>query len=362
MKQTLIIGYFDRGNFGDNIMRRAVQLLLAEHQHQVDIKSSSLPSFQPESMFAALRFLRQVRIAEVVILAGGTHFHDSYGRRTPRILLTYLAIFGFARFFGTKIGLAGVGIGPIDTSFGRWAVREILRLSQAVLVRDSRSLTYVHQLSGSDKVSSGYDLATVIDIPTTKTSAKHPIIAISIVPYFSVWAQDSQADIRVIEAISNALVALHREVPGLEIRILVFCNSRHSGDKCLSENLMHLIGNSGLKVSTRECIEYDDAVREMAEVSALVAWRYHAAILGYLYRLPLAIVAYHEKCVVLAQELGLPSDALLSPNDTLDSQTIRDSLAALLEQPDKYRAPVARSMLRNETRQSFDSFLNLLVG
>jgi polysaccharide pyruvyl transferase WcaK-like protein len=358
-KRLLLIGYFDRGNFGDNLMHEAARLLVRNRRHNVDLKSMALPSFELRNYARALQFLHELLRADEVILAGGTHLHDAYGRQTWRVLATHFLVYAIAKVGNARVGLAGIGLGPIDSRLAQGLIRASLGIVDSIMVRDQISHQHAARLTDSRKTVRGYDLATVLDVPLPHVPA-HPIIGISILPYFEVWAGKAGMDDQVLRALTTSFVELSHCYTDLEVRVLVFCDSRHGDDTTVSKELWSRLTQGGVNVSLRRCIEYDDATREVSQLTGFIAWRYHAAMLGFLNNLPLAIVSYHEKCAGLADEIGLEKRALLQPLESLDSKRWHDLLVGMVERPDSFRPSCRKDELKRETTSAFEHFLHNL--
>jgi len=137
--RILLIGYFGRGNVGDDAMWQALRTYLAGELPSARVRSLPLPAMGRSSGREALHFLRTMRWADTIVLAGGSHFHDRYGTRSLRILLTFIVLFGCARALGARVCYAGVGIGPFRGRLPRVAMRALVRVADGILVRDAPS-------------------------------------------------------------------------------------------------------------------------------------------------------------------------------------------------------------------------------
>jgi polysaccharide pyruvyl transferase WcaK-like protein len=175
-------------------MKLALQDALGHEEGWAETEWLPLPDFSPGEAKQALTLVRKLQTADAVILAGGTHFHDSFGLRSVRILTSFLILFGFARLFGAKIAHAGVGIGPIHTKTGRLLTKAILSLSAATLVRDSQSAETVRSLRSRTRLIEGFDLAVLLSAPPLERKLERRIIGLSIVPYFEFFERDKSLD------------------------------------------------------------------------------------------------------------------------------------------------------------------------
>jgi polysaccharide pyruvyl transferase WcaK-like protein len=179
--RVLLVGYFSRGNLGDDAMHQGLCGFLMQEVSNAAILSHPLPSWKPTAIHEVRTLLHQLRWADVVILAGGTHFHDSYGRRSIRILITHWLLFRIARLFGASVGYAGVGIGPLYTLAGRWLTRRIVNTSSVTLVRDHSSAVTLANLRVSPLVITGFDSACLLKrhlaLWSSRASTRHACLS-----------------------------------------------------------------------------------------------------------------------------------------------------------------------------------------
>ena len=61
------------------------------------------------------------------------------------------------------------------------------------------------------------------------------------------------------------------------------------------------------------------------------------------------IIADEKKCEVLAEQLGLPREAVLTPRAAADPSTLTATLRLLREEPQRFRSSVPVSLLVQKT-------------
>lgn len=313
---------------------------------------------------AYVAFLRHIRRSDVVILAGGTHFQDRYGLRSLRILASHLAVFSFARLVRSSVGFAGVGIGPLHTRMGRTLTRVLLSLSAATLVRDDRSRDLGRILNKRACIVSGFDSAILMPTPGFIKSTDVRTIGISILPYFELYEGDPDRDEEAVTGLAKALEQLHNVNPTLSVRVLVFYDGERDSDMPISSQLVSQL-QGVMPVTLVRCIDPEATLKQLGELNALIAMRYHATLLGYIVGCPTLVVSYQDKCTALAEELGMAPSAILQPEDLLDSEHLTAALQALHSGSTGFLAtqPIDEAIARaNEGLTTFAERLGLRGG
>ena len=302
-RRILLLGYFDRGNTGDDLMRDALLAALPPFwSSDATIEARRLPPFSRGRLLEALQLLPMLWCADFVLLAGGSHFHDRFGWRSARILALLLGLFALARLGGARVGFAGVGVGPVGGRTARPLVRQLLRLTDALLVRDPRSARLARRLLPGCAIS----------------------LRVVLLPLF--------------------------DPPGEPWR----------SDRVLSKRLAAVLVERG--VSAQVCESSVEQVREAtAACDVVLATRYHAALFAYVSGSPTVVVAYDTKCTALADQLGLPASARLRPEDLLDAALVEARLRALLTKPGGFEASLPIEEARDRAEAGVRAFVDALV-
>lgn len=356
-QRILFTGYFDRGNLGDNAMRLALSQFFAKELPGSDLIWESLPDFEPRRPLKLMSFLGSVARADAVVLAGGTHFHDTLGPRSIRILASFLGVFAIARLTGGMVAHACIGVGPVTSPVGRWLTKAILGLSATTLVRDQPSAAAVKSLASRTTLIEGFDSAVLLNAESVLSGKNGYTIGISLVPYFELFAADSASDLAVVTALVTALKQLKQEIPCLRVKVLVFSDSYPDGDRQISYSLAEALAPT-IPVTTIICADPSEALVQVCGLDAFIASRYHALMFSYVTGRPVIAIPYHEKCEALASQMGLADHAILQPRDTLQSSLLTDRLVDLKNHPDRY---LATSSL-DDSREQASSALRRLAS
>lgn len=330
-QRVLLVGYFGRGNLGDDAMHQGLRDFLVREIPNAAVHSHSLPSWTPTAVHEARTLFHELLWADVVILAGGTHFHDGYGRRSIRILATHWLLFMVARLLGASVGYAGVGVGTLHTRAGRWLTRRIINTASVVLVRDPSSATALTELRVSCFLITGFDSACLLKRHTAAAAAP-PRLGISLIPYFATFERDEARDIAATRSVASALAVAGRKHT-LAVEILAFNTQGRITDLPTSHRLYEILRGQ-IAVSLYSCDTPDATLRHLSTMSGLIATRYHAALLGYIAGLPMIVIAYESKCVALARQIGLPEQAVILPEQILRPDFLRQKVEDLARAPE----------------------------
>ncbi len=174
--RVLVLGHLGGRNFGDEAM------LLGLLAHFDACTSGgvawrlAVPGGTPSgSVQNGVEFCRQAPAdllralwhCDAVLVAGGTTFHDQYEGRDARrhavTMLMFVLIAALARLRGSKVFLAGIGLGPLRLRRTRWLTKAWLGLASSVMVRDPVSFDIATRLVADPaRVRLGFDPAVLV--------------------------------------------------------------------------------------------------------------------------------------------------------------------------------------------------------
>jgi polysaccharide pyruvyl transferase WcaK-like protein len=358
--RIVLTGYFDRGNLGDDAMRDGLVHYLRTQHPDCHLSEFPLPSFSIAGIRNLVPFIRLLRRADVMLLNGGTYFHDGLGRRSYRILLSFVVVFTIARLCGVAIACAGIGVGPLRRPLPRALARLALSLCGVVLVRDLESAETLKRLGARTTVVQGFDLAALLALPDAGAAKRGSAVGLSLVPYFTNYYQRPDIDEHVVEALVTAFVTVRERNPELAVRVYAFHTGGGESDLALSTQLAERLGPHVPTILVA-CRSPREVLQEFTSLRALLATRYHALMLGYLAQVPVAAVQYDQKCVSLAAQVGLPHERRLFPQDMLSRGRIESSLSDLLTSDD---APARLPTVEAEclALRGLDEMMTLIAG
>ena len=160
----LLYGYYGHGNFGDDLLLRALVEGIAKRDPDA---SFLVYSFDPTPLFDEkwrVRFLPLARLLENIrhrpwrmlsylrhfgtairgtdtfVIGGGALFLDK-GRFNLSLALLYLTVL-YARLRRHPVVLVGVAVDHLELAIDRWLTRRIFAASSFVAVREAPSLAF----------------------------------------------------------------------------------------------------------------------------------------------------------------------------------------------------------------------------
>jgi len=363
--QALLVGYFGKQNSGDDAMLWGFlketgscgDFTVAAHSSDLRLPEGSVPRVIQASPLSVLRWAVKLRN---LVWVGGTSLQDSAGT-APYLgfLVKWLLLFSALRLLGVRIFLVGIGIGEVASHTGRLLIKAILKLADAVSVRDTASQGRAIKLGGlpADDVVRGFDLAALLveeesqglpgDHPTTTVldagsgEAEEDaafVIGVSLVPYYTIYEGAPEKDQAVAQAIGEALVRLAGVNPEVRIRLLTLNGNVQISDREILEQVESL-----LPPHTVERVAYDQDPRKLLRAvktcNAVIGSRLHAQVFAFLANRPLIGLAYHVKNRAFQVEVSYPEGAWMDLH-TLDGSKLKEALTALRETPDQFRAAI----------------------
>ena len=348
----VVIGHYGGNNTGDEAMLVALlsSLHYAKLRFVVVTRDGTLPSHLHGGAVDVIppqfgRVVREIRHSHGVVLGGGTHFHDDYRFwryiRHLRHMLRIVGVSWLAKIWGKKVGWLSVGLGPFSHFLTRWITALGLMACDIVVVRDRASLNRIREWVPSNKLRLSFDVAALLggnvlyDRNNDRNIHKSALLGVSVTPVDKSRSGGPEKDRQFWERFIAALSGVMEEKPALHVRVFIFRGGSRESDVELSTRLYQRL--ILVDPSRVELIKYHSDPRQtfrmVAECGAFIATRYHSAVLAYVGGCRLLLVPYHSKVRDMAEEIGLPHQALLSLE--MDKEEIRERILQLLGKRDK---------------------------
>lgn len=359
MKEKIFMfGYYGWKNTGDDAMIYALIQEFFRKNHLSEFVVVSEDSLEiPKETENFVRFiennpfviLKEILSSSVVLWGGGTFMYDhtNTGRQFVNLMMILFLVV-FSRLLQKRVYLLGIGVEPLTTKIGKFLSKSICRLSGFVSVRDSTSLNILESL-GLNGVKSSFDLSALLEPRKCHNKTGNKILGVSILPFFSIYHNNPEKDMLMVNEIANALKKWILADKKNVIYIFTFKGRSKEDDVQITKILEDKL-NQDDRV---KLIPYKkdplDSFTLISCCDAFIGMRYHSCVFAYLSNIPLLIINYFQKCGSLAEDTGLTSSALISPDDILNGK-FENYLENLLKKPGDFRArlPIleARSMAK----------------
>lgn len=318
--RVLVSGYFQRGNLGDNAMCEANIRLIQQVRPDWDITLAPLPRFKGNPLGPFIDFVRLARHHDAVIFNGGTYFHDEFGLRSIRVLVTWLALLRAIGLLGPPIIMIGIGVGNLTTRLGNWIAHLVVRTPKLITARDEITAKLISSARG-ENVPLIADSVFMLDGSGDEPTHPQADLGVALAPFFAVYRGDQSSQ---AVAVRNTAEGIAR-FTGTEahVRIFICSTAEFSGDEAISLDLRKELEQLGVDSSIVVLQTGPEAIEAISQVRVLLAWRFHAQLLAALAGVQIAVVPYEPKCARLREELGLPIECELDPllilrNDGID--------------------------------------------
>lgn len=155
MHRIVISGYYGFNNIGDESILKAVVDNLRERIDDIDITVLSQNPASTEEKFGVKavermkpsRIIKSIAKSDLLISGGGSLLQDVTSRKS---ILYYLAVIWIALFFGKKVFIYSQGIGPVNSTFNRRLMIWTLKKVNYIVVRDEGSREFLLEYGLSD--------------------------------------------------------------------------------------------------------------------------------------------------------------------------------------------------------------------
>lgn len=377
-REIVVVGHFGGWNCGDEAMLlgllHQVSLLPGAFQIHVIVKDEAATAPIVHEAFGAwardhvrftpMRFrsvLSTVQTADVLILAGGTHFHDDYRGirllRHYRYLTRYILLFWFARCRGLRCAAISQGFRPVRHLLTRWMLRLFSRSCHYVSAREKASAKLLESIARPGP-EVGFDLASLY-FPLAENPPAGRKIGLSVTELSSSHKSGADAD-WTAGRIARSLCHVMDGHADVMLDILVFREGSRESDTAISEEVRGLVEarHPGRVRVVEGCHNPLVAQKHIVECAVFVGMRFHSTMLAFLAGRPQIILPYHDKLSDLADEAGIHASSIVPFSDPDMEQHLAERLDKALSHPQDFIAemPVetARQIAAASIRHAFE--------
>ena len=275
--------------------------------------------------FAAVRLLRAIREADLVISGGGSLLQDVTSKRS---LAYYLSVIAAAKWKRKKVMLFAQGIGPIRSRLMRLLTRLVVNRADVITVRDRDSAEELARMGvPAAKVEVTADPVLMLN-PESKVMGKAILTEAGLDPYKPIigvsvreWP-DNQRCLKQLAA-AAALGKLSEEY-NAQIAILPLQVSKDLADSKLLQSYLPKIRNRVALLqgdySTEEFLSVIGSFR------LLIGMRLHALIFAAVMKVPLMAISYDPKVDSFLKAIGTEAVGTV---ETLDAGKVAEAAEKL---------------------------------
>ena len=324
MSKIVISGYYGFNNAGDEALLTAILASLRAIEPKADITvisgnpGNTIVKHQVKSLyrFAAVRLLRAIGEADLVISGGGSLLQDVTSKRS---LIYYLSIIAAAKWKGRKVMLFAQGIGPIRNRLMRLLTRLVVNKADAITVRDRDSVEELARMGvPAVKVEVTADPVLMLN-PESKVMGKAILAEAGLDPYkpiIGVSVREWPENQRCLKQLATALGKLSEKY-NAQIAILPLQVSMDLKDSQLLQSYLPKTRNRVALLqgdySTEEFLSIIGSFR------LLIGMRLHALIFAAVMRVPLMAISYDPKVDSFLKVIGTEAVGTV---ETLDARNV----------------------------------------
>lgn len=254
------------------------------------------------------RCYRRARQLDLLLVAGSNQMLDNFGGAWgfPYLNCRWTLL---ARLAGCRVAWLSVGAGPLEAPLSQRFVRASLRLADYVSVRDEGSRRLLAEIGVTRTCRVFPDLAHGLrhdDGPGPTPGAARPVVGINVMPIYDerYWPERSPEKYRgYVREVATLAAVLMAD------RCRVFLFGTHPKDGLVADDVLAALATEhGHRPERADLVRSSRRVEELLEViesaDAIVATRFHGALLALLCERPVLALCYYRKTRELMLAFG----------------------------------------------------------
>jgi polysaccharide pyruvyl transferase WcaK-like protein len=215
-----------------------------------------------------------------------------------------------AKLCRCKVVFLSVGAGPINSRRGRWLIRTALALADFRSYRDDATKQYLSSIgvqTSNDSISPdlAFSLPKGVSSPDDPLGGHRPVIGLGLMLYLGEFSGT------VGDSSSSYMGEMRLFVKWLlsrnyDVRLLSGDTSDVEAVREFKESLKKELAVDDYERIIQEPItSVDDLLSQLMTTQAVVATRFHNALLALLLDKPTISISFHQKCTSLMSDMGL---------------------------------------------------------
>jgi polysaccharide pyruvyl transferase WcaK-like protein len=237
-----ILGYFGWNNMGDDAIGLAILKELSSRYNNSDftitanedyfLLKNNLQNIK-QIKFDILSILWSIFKSDIFIIAGGTHFQDQdeYFFRRLKLNLFFYSISFFARIFKKSPILFEHGVGHLKSKSSLIFIKQILKNSRGIVLRDSKSFDFIQSLNTGIKCFKGFDVtASLMKYIDYDNNSSNRVLGVSVLPMYNIYSKTPEKDALIVKGFSISIDRILKEHKDIKIKLFEFRSSEIDSD------------------------------------------------------------------------------------------------------------------------------------
>jgi len=323
-KNIFLIGYYGKGNFGDQLMLYGLLKNLQDYNLTV-LAYNEIPfryinvDYQTvfntgkkitDRVLLLIKLIRVMTTVDAVIWGGGTCFYDNvYGGW--RLLFGVLKMYVLARLFMKKVGFVGIGVGDICFLHNYQITKYLIKKSDVITLRDITSYELAKKYNSKAQLVEDLAFLSVLNTPMSVTvNEKMEKIVFCGMSCYDILQCDNNDIIREISSSLDALIARNYKIEMVPMHL------GNEADDTSFHNKIIKGMKYGKLVKQRDIgsNQIDDTMNAIRSATIVVSMRLHGLLAARLADKPFVALGESQKIKTFMKDNNM-DEMLLKYNE-----------------------------------------------
>lgn len=306
--KILITGYFDAGNYGDDIMLLEtieylksnnidynVLFLNYKRDDEIIDKTKILDFSIYSNTKKKIQFFKIINDFSAFFWVGGTCFTNTEGNGC----FSYMLI---SKLRGLKIGYLGIGVNYITDKKRLFKTRYLLKNSDFVNLRDEKSLFNIKKMKiDNDNIKVFSDIF-YLSLNKIKNAIDEKYILISLREISNICDEDT-----VNHILDSILNVIKKNYYYYKIRILPLDNQI---DFNINKKLFNMLKNLNLNVELEKNLTIYEKTNLIKNSFLNITGRLHSACISEFLNKKVVVINYNEKISIFLKEINCENHSI----------------------------------------------------
>jgi len=265
----------------------------------------------PIALRGWVRGLKTLSGRHLLIVPGTGLLTDAFDRPFgwPYLIFKWSLI---GKLCGCRLLFVSVGAGPIYHPVSRWFIKSALSMADFRSYREESSAAYLNSVGFStqrDRIfpDLAFSLPTTVSPPVHNHEKRRPIVGIGLMEYAGRLSVDKPQHSTYV-AYLNSLVPFIEWLlmRGYDVSLLL---GDASDDAHVVAELKELLKRHAWfdqsRIIDAPILTVEDLLIRLEQTEAVVATRFHNALLSLVLDKPVIMISFHHKCTSLMKDMGL---------------------------------------------------------